>query len=236
MIVCQNNHENPDNANYCRICGSDLRKGTVLGENYKQKFTLDEFPDINLVPRSVYVITFGIVQRTVFSAIFLVLAIMSFSFSHDIWTFFYNEFDHYRVADLLEFATQLTLLIFAMVTGGMLLIQLYKKILYKLKVDYIEAKPVVGTFCRIAKKGKLGLLDISKKRMLLFCKYTNITTFDKEYLLVELAGLKGIYSLPKRKFIVPIKYDKIDPINKSVFTVYSDDIAYHYDINGNELK
>lgn len=235
MKYCPNNHENPDNASFCRICGCELNKGEDMLGNNTPKFTLDEFPEINLVPRSVYAISFKIVPRSVFFAFLLMVALMSFFFGEELYDFYYYEIDR-GFANELQSATQWALIIFAMVTGCMLLIQLYKKILYKLKVDYIEAKPVVGTFCRIAKNGKLGLLDISMKRMLLFCKYTNITTFDKEYLLVEQNGLKGIYSLPKRKFIVPIKYDKIDPINKSVLAVYSDDIAYHYDINGNELK
>ncbi len=64
MKKCPQGHDNPDNANFCRICRyefveKDFKKDKEKAKEKEDGYTLDLFPNIEFLPRAVSHITFG---------------------------------------------------------------------------------------------------------------------------------------------------------------------------------
>lgn len=239
MKTCSKNHINPDIAKFCRICGekfpisnseSDISKGDSLKKG-KTRFTLDIFPDINLVPRSIYEISFGL-KPTIACVIIAFLIFWLCNFTRFYHIIYESCPLSYAEIDLLLF-TEFT---FSMFLFVVLLRRIYKKSIYDFMTEYVEKDNISGSICRIAKQGKLGLFDSKKKRILLFTKYDNITVFDECHFLIEQNQRKGIYSIKKRKLIIPVEFNSVEPFVSSIAKACLNGVEYHFDVNGNSMR
>ena len=82
----------------------------------------------------------------------------------------------------------------------------------------------------------LGLFDTRKHKVLLPSAYSNITIYNCDFLLIEKNGLQGMYSLKNKSMVIPVKYDRIENFENSIFTTIRGNEKFYYDVNGNELK
>lgn len=267
MKKCPNNHDNPDNAKFCRICGCQFdvnvvsRVNKAVGKRGDDSFTLDVFSNIDLLPRSIVNVNFGIASSVVISItalLFFALLFIAYFASSEMGVL------------LLLIIVGLFLPIFFSLT----LDRLRKRKIFNDNADYIETSPFMLNIYRIAKEGKLGLFDKSEKLVLLLsqyddiatfywkyvilveaneCKglfslkgnsfiiplnleYDSITKFDDELILVQKKGMKGLFSLNRMKVIIPLDFDHIEPFKNSILKCYKGAKAFYYDINGNKLK
>ena len=266
MKKCPNNHGNPDNAKFCRICGYNFDNSlssrikyywntfipfvtrlfnTMINESkalfasmgHSSGFTPDMFPSINLCPRSVAKVDFKIKQKSIilmllFFFLFLILAINETKIGN---VLYYNmdvpsdfAWRSVSVTSMISFVVFLCIFI-------PFLHRLWKWFRYRMNADYIEYSAFMDNLYRIAKKGKLGLFDKSKNKVLMGSRYDNITKFDSEHILMEKGGKKGLFSMKMRKLIVPIRFDRIEPFKNSIVKCHKGTSVVHYDVNGNQM-
>lgn len=244
---------NPENAKYCRICGSKFNshyydnilvgvkeKLKIVKEIFTKKlvlqkasseFTLDKFKSISLKPISILNIRFINIYWFIVGLLLSVFIVSFYSIS-DIQYFIRNMFGY-------NYNTFRDVLPLAFIPLGLIvcffLISLYKKIRFRLNADYIENN-FVADFSRIAKACKLGLFNNKNHRVLLSSRYDSIEKFDTDHLIIERYGKKGIFSIKRRKIIIPVSFDNISKFSNSVATATSGTKVVHYDIQGNKLK
>ena len=94
----------------------------------------------------------------------------------------------------------------------------------------------MGELKRIAKNKKLGLFDEKKRKILLKSKYDAISKFDEQHILVMENAQKGLYSIPRKKLIIPIVFDDIKSDKIGTFSAVKDMQVFHYEIYGKELR
>lgn len=255
-ITCLNSEckaENPANAKFCRKCGEPLgnemssklkyrlRKmweyllqpveWSELDQNKLGVFTPDIFPNIKFSPCSIVEINFKC-KRGFISIIILIALIVLYSiFEYEIHSFFKSHFNLW-ISDWIPFSLcGLLFIIFIPFT-----IRCLKFLKYKCNADYIETYPFAQKFHRIAKNQKLGLFDKNRNDTILRAKYDNITLFDADHFLIERNCKRGLYSIRKDRFIVPIRYDKIGQFVNSIVKCSNDNQLDYYDINGHRMK
>lgn len=264
MKRCPNNHDNPDNAKFCRICGYNFDNSfssqlinywntfvsfarrifsTMINECKAQfasmgrtsGFTPDMFPSINLSPCSVAKVDFQCKKGVFFMVVLIGLFVLLTIFE-------------YETRSLLDFFNWPSGVSYYVYLGGLWLLsfiflfksvpflrRLYKWFRYKMNADYIECSAFIHNLFRIAKNGKLGLFDKSEKRVAMSSIYDNITKFDGNCILVEKSGKKGLYSIPLGRMIVPIQFERIEPFKNYIVACHTSTAIYHYDVNGNKM-
>lgn len=250
--------DNPSFARFCGKCGKKLdynRLEVILGhllrfltniknnflptrhkafssKGQNKEFTLDKFKDLNLKPVSVVPITF-INKFWVFFGVFLAIFILSFFFTDLGYRMTLNAkgFDLIRINIFIS-----VLLIINVVIVFYFLRSIYRKQRFKHNADYIESAFMYDV-SRIAKDCKLGLFNNTTTRVLLCSKYDSIEKFDDKHLIIKAKGNQGLYSIDKRRLIIPVAYVSISSFHNSVASAKdSDGIVVHYDMNGKRLK
>lgn len=265
MKRCPNNHDNPDNAKFCRICGYNF--GNSLSSQLKNYwnafisfatrifnkminesktrlanmgrscgFTPDLFPSINLSPCSVAKVDFQCKKGVIFMVVLLVLFVLVVIFSEKSGSLLYANGVPYDISYGITPSVALVLFFMFLYKFIPFLRRTTRWLKYRLNADYIEYSAFTSNLYRIAKKGKLGLFDKSKNVVTMGSQYDNITTFDAEHILIEKNGKKGLFSMKKNGIIVPIRYDRIDPFKNSIVKCYKGTESYYYDINGNRME
>lgn len=265
MKRCPNNHDNPDNAKFCRICGynfdnsysSQLKnywnallsfatrifnmminegKTRLANMGHSSGFTPDMFPSINLSPCSVAKVDFQCKKGVVFMAVLIVLFVALSSFEYEIRNILEGM---YAPSFVYYYTVPIILCILFIVFLFKFipfLCRLWKLFRYKINADYIEYYTFMNNLYRIAKKGKLGLFDKSKNTVTIVSHYDNISKFDGEHILIEKNGKKGLFSMKKMGLIVPIRFDRIDAFKNSIVKCHKGTESYYYDVNGNKMK
>lgn len=235
MKKCPQGHDNPDNANFCRICRYEFVEKNVEDKEKKKAkekekengYTLDLFSNIEFLPRAVCHITFGNPNfiktwLKIWGALFLGITIAIYT------------------SVVVDISPVLYLLICCAVLlvpiAPVVFIKTIKTRRFRANADYVEASDFMAGLCRVAKKGKLGLFDTQHNKIVLAAKYDNLTQFDDDHVLVEQGGKKGLFSANLNRMIVPAKYDRIGSIVNSVVTVYDKGRMVHYDTHGNMLR
>lgn len=261
MKTCPNNHDNPNNAKFCRICGysfnHSLRSQVMnnwntvkskissttgwlkkLFDSRSSQFTPSLFPQINLSPSSVAGVDFKCKKGVVamFVALFLLFILWYFKRHRIVHLLFYRC----GLPDYLH--TYVFSIVYSLI-GILFLVKFFpflkrviQRLTYKLNADYIESLAFMQNTYRIAMNGKLGLFDRTKKRVLLKSQYDNITIFDSSHILIEKNGKKGLFSINKSKVIVPVLFDQIEPFRNSIVLCQRGANTTHYDINGNKMR
>ena len=265
MKRCPKNHDNPDNAKFCRICGynfdnsfsSQLKNywnvfvsfatrifNTMINEGktrltsmgHSSGFTPDMFPSINLSPCSVAKVDFQCKKGVVFMAVLIVLFVALSSFEYEIR----NILEGMYAPSFVYYYTVPIILCILFVVFLFKFIpflrRLWKWFRYKMNADYIEYSAFMNNLYRIAKKGKLGLFDKSMNKVTMGSNYDNITKFDGEHILIEKNGKKGLFSMKKMGIIVPIRFDRIDGFKNSIVKCHKGTESYYYDVNGNKME
>ena len=265
MKKCPKNHDNPDNAKFCRICGynfdnsfsSQLKNywnvfvsfatrifNTMINEGktrltsmgHSSGFTPDMFPSINLSPCSVAKVDFQCKKGVVFMAVLIVLFVALSSFEYEIR----NILEGMYAPSFVYYYTVPIILCILFVVFLFKFIpflrRLWKWFRYKMNADYIEYSAFMNNLYRIAKKGKLGLFDKSMNKVTMGSNYDNITKFDGEHILIEKNGKKGLFSMKKMGIIVPIRFDRIDGFKNSIVKCHKGTESYYYDVNGNKME
>lgn len=265
MKRCPKNHDNPDNAKFCRICGynfdnsfsSQLKNywnafvsfatrifNTMINESKARfasmgrssGFTPDMFPSINLSPCSVAKVDFQCKKGVAFMAALIVLFVVLSSFEYQIR----NLLKGMYVPSFVYYNVVPIILCILFVVFLFKFIpfirRLWKWFRYKLNADYIEYSAFMSNLYRIARKGKLGLFDKSKNTVTMESRYDNITKFDGEHILIEKNGKKGLFSMKKMGLIVPIRFDRIDAFKNSIVKCHKGTESYYYDVNGNKME
>lgn len=245
MKYCKNGHSNPDNANFCRICGTqdfeplhmtmmvnnDIEKVATSG---KLTFTPDRFPNINLIPCSAANVNFqckkGLVLMVPFIW-FMILTIIKVRTVSDFISMIFGISFH--LADCIVFYVSLFIFLIGLI---MFLLRLCRCHIYKENADYIEETAFMSNLYRIAKNGKLGLFDKRRNTVKMGSHYDNISEFDSEHILMVYSGKKGLFSIKKKGVIVPIDFDHIDAFKNSIVRCYKGTESYYYDVNGNRMK
>lgn len=239
MKNCQNvecQAENPDNALFCRKCGTAFKQKNVVRKfnTSDETFTLDTFKNISFYPVSVEKIRF--VNRFVLFLFFLLICFLFLSIigvigdilmSIDWWLYQ----DYCQNQNLIE----LICIVISCLMGIIILKYCVKKLRYKLNADYIENSFINDDIVRIAKKSQIGLFDKKKQMILLPSNFTSIEKFDNQHLLICKDNKKGLYSLTYRKIIIPILFDSISPFVNYTTSVVIQGRELHYDIRGNKL-
>lgn len=265
MKKCPNNHENPDNAKFCRICGynfdnsfsSQLKNywytfitfvtrmfNTMINESktrlasirHPHGFTPDMFPSINLNPCSVAKVDFQCKKGVVFMVVLIILFVSFCTFKDEIGSLLYSMRVLPGICDIAVVSVNLVLLFFFLIKFIPFLQKAWKWFRYKMNADYIEYSAFMQNLYRIAKKGKLGLFDKSKNSVTMRSRYDNITKFDEEHILIEKNGKKGLFSMMKMGMIVPIRFDRIDAFKNSIVKCNRGAESYYYDVNGNRME
>lgn len=253
MKKCPNNHDNPDNAKFCRLCGyrfyksfsgsfkncckSFCKKGLLLfNKDNFSGFTPDSFPHIKLKPRSVEKIDFNFRNGLVFIGLMILLL---FAFEY------FNENINIFLSNLLMSST-IPYYIFLSIKGVVgvtvlflilrLLRRLWKWLIFNMNADYIETTPFNQKIYRIARRGKLGLFDRTKNSVILKSRYDNLTMFDSEHIVLERNRKYGLFSVKKNAIIVPIRFNKINGFKNAIVKCYKGAEIYYYDVNGNRMK
>ena len=221
---------NPIKANFCRKCGKAFK------HNATNKFTLDTFKDISLIPVSVakvrFISRFSIFVYILFILLFLFLfGPFSYIVENLLWQITYVEIDLDMIGVLRYICLCAIFICFIHLT-----VRIIKKIRFNNNAHYIENKCISGNIVRIAHYHRMGLFDKRKKKVILTSYYTNIHKFDAQHLLIYNGRKKGLYSLQYRKLIIPVGYESIvHGSQSSVFgAVYSGAVKY-YDVKGNIL-
>lgn len=277
MKKCPKGHENPDNANYCRVCRYEfhpVNMGVNCSEDVHQlifklekkiavlelelhikegnieklkmelskekngggtpppqasvssKYTPDLFPTINLIPRSMFKPHFRPLLWIILLFIILILG-------HVLYV------NYWELENELEegaWVISIAAIIIGVFVAIHTLIMIAGSVVFKASVDFVESRPmssVPGKIHRVAKKGKLGLFDGKKKAMRIYCNYDKIEKFDDEHLLVETGGKVGIYSITRKRMVIPAKYKSISPFKNYIAAATWDSGVDHYDIKGN---
>ena len=244
MKRCPNNHDNPDKAKFCRICGykfnnrsSPIIKVRPCSIERSSLFTPDMFPNINLIPYSVAKVDFQCKKGRVFMAVLIVLFIALNSYQYEIEELMYytwgwpSDLSYYIVPSISGI-----LIILFLIKFIPFLVRTWRWLRYKMNADYIEYSEFMPNLCRIAKKGKLGLFDKSKNIVAMRSRYDNITRFDVGHILVVKNGKKGLFSIKKMGLIVPIRFDRIDAFKNSIVKCHKGAESYYYDVNGNKME
>lgn len=266
MKRCPNNHDNPDNAKFCRICGYNFgnsfsrqlknywnafisfatrifnkmineSKTRLANMGRSCGFTPDLFPSINLSPCSVAKVSFQCKKGVAFMAVLIVLFIALKSYQYEIEELMYYTWGW--PSDMLYYVIPSILGILSilfLIKFIPFLRRLWKWLRYKINADYIEYSAFMNNLYRIAKKGKLGLFDKSKNTVTMGSHYDNITKFDGEHILIEKNGKKGLFSMKKMRIIVPIRFDRIDEFKNSIVKCHRGVESYYYDVNGNKME
>ena len=266
MKRCPNNHDNPDNAKFCRICGynfdnsfsSQLKnfrnsfiafatrifsmminecKARFASMGRSSGFTPDMFPSINLSPCSVAKVDFQCKKGVAFMVVLIVLFVALKSYQYEIEELMYYSWGW--PSDMLYYVIPSVLgilIILFLIKFIPFLRRLWKWFRYKINADYIEYSAFMNNLYRIAKKGKLGLFDKSKSTVTMGSHYDNITKFDGEHILIEKNGKKGLFSMKKMGIIVPIRFDRIDAFKNSIVKCHKGVESYYYDVNGNKME
>ena len=224
--------ENPHNAQYCRTCGTPIQDHIV------EDFTLNVFKDYKLTPVSVKKMPF--VKKS--SLVLLVLCVMSLIFleSNLGVSFAWEIADaidvYYRnIIDLCEGICVLLIVLQLF----LVLKSTLRWLNYSYEADFIEdlhTSNIRKDIVRIAKQSKMGLFDLSRKKVLLPSKYDNIEKFDDDNVIISIANVKGLYSLKYQKLIIPVQCDKINPFVNYVSSVMIHGQEFHYDVKGNKLR
>lgn len=265
MKKCPNNHDNPNKAKFCRICGYNFDnslKGQfqnnykrfytsiygLFGKlfnvakeyrnnlNYSSTFTPDVFPNIKFSPCSVVKINFNRGKGLIFMMVLVVLFVGLRVFEHDIWSLL-DAFNWPSGVSYYVYFGVLWLLFFIFLFKFVpCLKRLWKWIAYKTNADYIESSAFIHGLYRIAKKGKLGLFDINKKSVIMGCHYDNVSIFDSAHILIDKNGKKGLFSINKMGMIVPIRFDRIEQFKNSIAQCHKGNESLYYDVNGNKMK
>lgn len=118
----------------------------------------------------------------------------------------------------------------------MLCVRIAGAIVFKFYAAFVEKAPmsnVQGKFHRIGKKCKLGLFDAKTKMVRLKPQYDSIEKFDANHLLIKISGKAGLYSIPRKKVIIPVKYDSIGAFNNFISEATWSGGKDHYDTKGN---
>ena len=224
---CIKGHSNPPGALYCRICGAPIA-------SKNQAFTPELYPTIHLVPCTVKKIKF-VKSIEVFSMLFVSLfiiaaAIVMTFFRKEMAALFENmvEEEMYGVFVILFFVAVLIL-----ISAFRGVAHLGSSIVYNRNAEFIEEAS--GRIVRIAKKGKLGLFNQEKKKLLLFPFYDKLEAFDSNHYLMGKGRFLGLYSIPNKRVIIPAKCDSISPEKDGIFLTTIKGEPHYYDINGNVL-
>lgn len=242
MKKCPNSHENPDNANYCRICGYEFNSqelhrletnenATRPSKQADSKYTPDLFPGIHFIPGSVFKLrTYWCFWMALTFMAIICLIIIKIGERDDL----------FHLDDEIHIVVVPCIFILGFVSALKTIVRSSKSARFTASAEFVEKCPmkdVNGIFYRIAKNGKLGLFDANAKKMnvLLFPEYDFIERFDSNHFLLRASDKLGVYSISMKKIIIPVKYDKIsqfkDYIAEAIWTGGTD----HYDIYG-ELK
>ena len=265
MKRCPNNHDNPDNAKFCRICGYNFddsfssklknywntfvsfatrifntiikeRKTRLTSMGHSSGFTPDMFPSINLTPCSVAKVDFQCKKGVVFMAVLIVLFVALSFFEYQIR----NTLAGLYAPSFVYYNTVPIILGIFLVLFLFKFIpficRLWKWFNYKTNANYIEHSAFMNNLYRIAKKGRLGLFDKNKNMVTMGSHYDNISKFDSEHILMEKDGKKGLFSLKKMGLIVPIRFDRIDAFKNSIVKCHKGAESYYYDVNGNRME
>lgn len=265
MKRCPKNHENPDNAKFCRICGynfdnsfsSQLKNywytlitfvtrmfNTMINESKTRLatmgrssgFTPDRFPSINLSPCSVVKVDFQCKKGTIFMVVLIILFVALSSWEYQISHMLKGMKTPYFVYYNAVSIVLWVLFVIFLIKFIPFLRRAWKWLRYKMNADYIETSAFMTNFYRIAKKGKLGLFDKSKNSVTMGSRYANISRFDAEHILIEKDGKKGLFSVKKRGVIVPIHFDRIDAFRNSIVKCHKGGESFYYDVNGNRME
>lgn len=254
--------DNPQSAKFCRICGKPLDSTVwvIITSKYNQfsdtipkhfreivnylkkltspmmstnkAFTLDVFKNIQLQPISVAPIKF-INKFWIIVDIILIAWIYVFYNISDVRYLLKGMVGEYNYHILYEIMPLLGV-IFGIISLT-LLISFIKKLIFLANSSYIE-KSFTGQLVRIAKKCKLGLFDTKNKKVRLYSMYDSIEKFDDNHLVITRNGKKGIYSITRKKIIVPVSFDFISSFSNSVCSTTVGTMIYHFDIKGNRLN
>lgn len=229
-IKCHNPEcvaENPKNAKFCRVCGSPI---ITSGDEY----TPDIFPDIELVPISIQPIRFVNGWE---KASFVLLPLLIIFLIEICWDYKLEFIDEFR-RDAWEITITIGMIcLFIFIIS--VIVGLKKACLlafFNSNADFIERKDFMGKLRRIAKNKKLGLFDGKKKKILLKSKYDAISKLDEQHVIVVENSKKGLYSITRRKLIIPINFDEIKSDKIGTFTAVKDMQMFHYDIYGKKLR
>lgn len=265
MKRCPNNHDNPDNAKFCRICGynfdnsfsSQLKNywntfvsfarrifSTMINESKAQfasmgrssGFTPDMFPSINLSPCSVAKVDFQCKKGVVFMVVLIVFFVALAFFSERLGSLLYSTGMPYDISYGISPSVALLLFFIFLFKFIPFLRRINKWLKYRMNADYIEYSAFMQNLYRIAQKGKLGLFDKSKNSVTMRSRYDNITKFDAEHILIEKHGKKGMFSTKKMKIITPVRFDSIEPFKNSIVRCHMGSESLYYDVNGNRMK
>lgn len=265
MKRCPKSHDNPDNANFCRICGYNFDSSfgnplkyywntivsfvtrmfntmrneiNMQGASMQQSsgFTPDKFPSINLSPCSVAKVDFQCKKGVAFMAIMIILIALFSTFKYEITRLLYYVDIPYDIRDMAVVSVNLVLIFAFLIKFIPFLRRIWRWIRFRKNADYIESSAFVQNLYRIAKKGKLGLFDKRKNTVKMGSHYDNISKFDSEHILIERGGKKGLFSIKKMGLIVPIRFDHIDSFKNSIVKCQKGGTTYYYDVNGNRMK
>ena len=265
MKRCPKNHDNPDYAKFCRICGYnfDSRFGnqlknywntivsfvtrmfnTMINEieiqraslEHSSGFTPDKFPSINLSPCSVAKVDFQCKKGVVFMVVMIILFALFCTFKYEIMSLLYHVGIPYDICDMAVVSVNLVLIFAFLIKFIPFLRRVWRWIRYRKNADYIEYSAFMQSLFRIAKKEKLGLFDKRKHTVKMGSHYDNISKFDSEHILIEKGGKKGLFSMKQMGLIVPIRFDRIDVFKNSIVKCHKGETAYYYDVNGNRMK
>lgn len=227
FIICPKcEAKNPINAKFCRMCNHPLSLE-------QDEYTPALFPDIALRPVAVLPIRFvSFIEKWT-----LLLIIPLFLFVFSLITNA-SSFKRTFGRDGYESITAISIIFFfvfvLIAIRGIKHYYRHKK--YTQAVDYVEESCFAKKLRRIAKHKKIGLFDSKTKKVILFPNYDSITRFDDDHILLGCGFLRGLYSIPLRKIIVPVEYDGIAPIADGVAEVTKDSKKSHYDTHGNILS
>ena len=193
----------------------------------KTKYTPDLFPAINLIPRSMFKPQFHLIWM----AILLIFIAGLFLVSREYYYTIERE-----VGEISAVVMGPSIMLVGILIALRWLLRIFRCVQFKFSVDFIESKPMAGVpgkLHRIAKMGKLGLFDGNKKKIRILCSYDKVERFDNGHLLVEAGGKVGIYSLTRKRMIIPVKYNSISPFKNYIAVATWDRGVDHYDIKGN---
>lgn len=239
MKRCPNNHDNPDYAKFCRICGYNFDKSfgnqlkcywntivsfvtrmfnTMRNEinmqgasmQHSSGFTPDKFPSINLNPCSVAKVDFQCKKGVVFMAIMIILIALFSTFKYEITRLLYYVDIPYYIRQMVVVSVNVVLFVIFLIKFIQFLQRVLRWIRFRRNADYIESYAFMQNLYRIAKNGKLGLFDKRKNTVKMGSQYDIISKFDSEHILIERGGKKGLFSIKKMGLIVPIRFDHID--------------------------
>ena len=226
FIICPKcEAKNPQNAKFCRMCNHPL-------SSKQDEYTPALFPEIPLRPVAVLPIKFvNFFEKWALILFFPMLFFIFILLTND--SSFKRTFgrDSYETTTAISIIILIVCLPFA-VKG---IKHFFRHRKYAQYVDYVEESYFIKKFRRIAKHKKIGLFDNKTKQVVLLPNYDAITKFDEDYILLECGLLKGLYSIPLNKIIIPVEFDGITAFTNGVTEVTRDSKKSHYDTHGNKL-